>query len=73
MPSLISFFSDLKFSLCSSFISFIKFIPRYFSFLKLLWLILFSWFLSQTIHCLYVEMLLFFVCWFCIISCAYEV
>jgi hypothetical protein len=47
--------------------SLVKYITRYFT-LRLLWMGLFSWFLSLLIHCWFIEKLLRFVYWFCILS-----
>jgi hypothetical protein len=65
VSSSISFFSVLKFSLQKLFPSLVKFIHRYF--LRLLWMGLFSWCLSQLVCYLCIEKLLIFVYWFCIL------
>jgi hypothetical protein len=39
------------------FLFIVKFISRYF------WMLLLSWFISQPVHCGYIEKLLNFVCW----------
>jgi uncharacterized membrane protein len=45
----------------------IKLITKYYKFLRRLWIVLFSWFLSQSANCLYLEMLWLFIYWCCIL------
>jgi hypothetical protein len=63
--SSISFFSVLYFSLQRSFKSLVRFLSGVFVF-RLLWMGLFSWFLSLCSLLAY-RKLLFFACWFCFV------
>jgi hypothetical protein len=72
VSTLIPVFSDWRFLLYRSFTSFVKFIPRYLNFLMLLWMVLFSPFLSQTVHHLYIKRLPIFVYWFFILPLCWK-
>jgi hypothetical protein len=67
MSLLIFFCSNLWLSFYKSFIFFFQIIPKHLKFLKLSWLMLVSWLLSQTVHYLCVKMLLIFLYLFCIL------